>query len=413
MESLENNIRIAKIISQHITGQISAEEKMELEMWLQIKEANQVLFDRIIDNEQLAASLHSFVSSDTDAAFQEVKLKIEQDSISADAFQENTLYRKLISSKWMGIAAAILLSITVGVYLYNGLVPQSISKQLAGNDIAPGVNRATLTLADGQIIDLSDLKEGIVIGENEVKYVDGTHVIGAEAEKTVRPTDSAPIQTLTLTTPIGGQYQVTLPDGTKVWLNAESILKYPVRFIGPERRVELEGEAYFEVAHNKNKPFIAISKGQKVEVLGTQFNINAYADEPGIKTSLVQGSVSVSLPGNSNGHSTILIPGQQSIVKDEQIKVQNINLKQAIAWKNGRIEFESSDIYSIMRMLSRWYAIDVVYEPNLKDVLIGGSISKYRNISEVLAMLESTGEVHFKVESSDGNSKERRIIVMR
>ncbi|HWW40381.1 FecR family protein, partial [Pedobacter sp.] len=199
------------------------------------------------------------------------------------------------------------------------------------------------------------------------------------------------------------QYQLKLPDGTLVWLNSASSLRFPTQFAGKERSVELDGEAYFEVAKNKEMPFKVHVRAMEVRVLGTHFNVMAYDDEESISTTLLEGSVKV-----SNALQTAVIrPGQQASLKKSSgiLGVEEVNTVEAIAWKNGKFLFADEDIETIMRRISRWYNVEVEYRGNLSDKNFAGSISRYENVSEVLKMLELTGTIHFKVEG-------RRIIVM-
>ncbi|MGY0036944.1 FecR family protein [Pedobacter sp. NJ-S-72] len=209
-------------------------------------------------------------------------------------------------------------------------------------------------------------------------------------------------------TPKGGQYQLVLPDGTKVWLNAASSLRYPVAFQGNERKVELTGEAYFEVAKDKTRPFEVYSNNQVVQVLGTHFNINAYSNEPFVSTTLLEGSVKVT--NSLTNAQKIIRPGQQSLIsKDGQagIEVKNMDLDEAVAWKNGYFMFNEEELESILKKVSRWYNVDVQYEQEeLKHQLFSGTLSKYSNVSQVLKKLEMLQSIHFKIEG-------RKIIVTK
>jgi transmembrane sensor len=206
------------------------------------------------------------------------------------------------------------------------------------------------------------------------------------------------VQYNVLTTPKGGQYQVLLPDGTAVLLNAASSLRFPTAFTGREREVELKGEAYFDVSKNAAKPFrvklpSAAGAERTVDVLGTSFNIMAYPDEPFIKTTLVTGAVKVS----SDNASALLSPGQQALMDRKDIKVEKANIEEAIAWKNNEFYFNNTSIYSIMRQISRWYNVEVSYKDSL-NVFLNGNIRKNVNASKVFSMLELTGEVRFRTE---------------
>jgi len=292
-------------------------------------------------------------------------------------------------------AAAVLLLVAgiTGAYYYS----QNQEKELTvvKNDASPGGNRATLTLADGQAIDLNTQQSGIVMGDG-IKYLDGSSVLDKQAN--VRTSS----QVYTLTTPQGGTYQITLPDGTNVWLNSASTLKYPSRFEGEERVVELNGEAYFEVSKQVSKkakgqktPFKVISNLQTVEVLGTHFNINAYADERTTNTTLVEGAVRVLTAQTA----TLLKPGQQSRADTRGIRVADVDVETAIDWKNGDFIFADENLKSIMRKIARWYGVKVVYQDELSDDMYNAQISRNKNLSEVLHILELSKGLTFKIEN--------------
>jgi len=314
--------------------------------------------------------------------------------------------------KWpiITVAAAILIFLSVGLYLeLNKRVAQN---QLAHNhyhkdDIVPGSNKAILTLANGKQIILTGAINGTLAMQSRTeikKKADGEIVYTVDKSKTGN--SKLEVQYNTMTTPRGGQYWVTLPDGSKVLLNSASSLTYPTAFIGNERKVELTGEAYFEVAHDPVKPFKVNSNGQTVEVLGTHFNINAYSDEASIKTTLLEGAVRIS----KGGHMAMLKPGQQAQiaanVANSKINVTNVDTEDAIAWKNGLFIFEGDNIQHIMRMVSRWYDVNVEYNGNVPDDIFGGSTSRFSDVSQVLNVLQLTGKVHFKIEG-------RKIIVSK
>lgn len=197
---------------------------------------------------------------------------------------------------------------------------------------------------------------------------------------------------------MGGQYKLTLPDGSKVWLNAASSLKYPVVFIGNERKVEITGEAYFEIAKDESKPFKVLLNNMEIQVLGTHFNVNGYTDEEMIKTTLLEGKVKVL----ASGQTKYLLPGQQAQLKSSgNIAVTNeVNLEETVAWKDGNFQFENSDIKAVMRQLARWYDVDVSYKGNINKHFIG-SISRNVKLSQVLSMLQQTGEIKFKIEGKN------------
>jgi transmembrane sensor len=289
-------------------------------------------------------------------------------------------------------AAAVVILLGIWTVIF---VKTPFSKDYA-NDIDPGSNKAILTLGNGQKIILTDAKNGELIKESgiEVTKTEDGKVIYKTSNLTAKGSENT---YNLISTPKGGQYQIILPDGTKVWLNAASHLKFPTTFTGlVNRRVELSGEAYFEVSKDKLHPFLVVSNKQTVEVLGTHFNINAYQDEPTVKTTLLEGSVRVSDPDAV----AILKPNQQSVINSgNTIKVTQIDPEEAVAWKNGKFTFNKESLESIMKKLARWYDVEVIFQnKELGEQIFGGTISRYSKISEVLCVLERTGDVKFKIE---------------
>ncbi|RZM28825.1 MAG: FecR family protein [Pedobacter sp.] len=325
-----------------------------------------------------------------------------------------------INTKRILAAASIFISIAVGVYYfaYPGSADPEPFAAEHNPQIKPGGNKAYLTLSNGKRIVLSDSTTGTLAMQSGVKITktaDGQIVYQVTAQD-----DKDNGKYNVLEAPKGGQYQIVLIDGTKVWLNSASVLKYPARFSASERKVELTGEAYFEVAKSKKQPFRIITDSQEITVLGTHFNVNAYSDESDTKTTLVEGSVkvlSLSSPpsqaaGRDDGRAetraeVILKPGEQSVVHHGAIKVKDADMEEALAWKNGYFIFENDDMDMIMRKLERWYDVEVVYkgaEGNRTKVM--GTIEKNTDLPEVLKLLEATGKFKFKTEG-------RRITIMQ
>ncbi len=254
-------------------------------------------------------------------------------------------------------------------------------------NFTPGTSKAVLMTSDGRQLELSSSYEGIIVGD-QLLYEDGSVLLDEEAM------DQDIV--LTLATPRGGQYQVVLPDGTRVWLNADSKLQYPKVFSGNNRMVEMEGEAYFEVAKNDAQPFIVQTNREKVEVLGTHFNVNSYPEETTSAVALLEGKVKVSIADQS---AEFLQPGQQSLVKGGVIQVQQIAIAESVAWKNGEFMFNNESLSSVMRKLARWYDIEVEIAPDVQDISIWGSLSRYDNFSEALQVIKMTDDhIQFKVE---------------
>jgi len=273
--------------------------------------------------------------------------------------------------------------------------------------ITPGSNKAILTLDNGEQVVLEDAKNGIITqqGNASVNKTDSGRLL---YNKIAGNEAATSIVYNTLRTPYGGQYQMTLQDGTKVWLNAGSSLRFPASFSGNERNVTLIGEAYFEVAKDKDRPFlVTVNAGSgmpmTVKVLGTHFNINAYPDEQQNRVTLLEGAVKV----DCGAANALLAPGKEAILNklSGKISVSSGDTEAATAWKNGYFLFDNEKVESIMRQISRWYNVEIIYQGDVSRKAIAGSLSRSKNVDDVLKMLELTGTVHFKIEG-------RRITVM-
>ncbi|RZM01545.1 MAG: FecR family protein, partial [Pedobacter sp.] len=293
---------------------------------------------------------------------------------------------------WLGIAASLVLISLAGIYYNRGkneVKSDPIAETKSVGDIAPGGNKATLTLADGSTISLTDAANGDVASNGGIKITktkDGEVVYQVIADSAAALVNSLN----TLKTPRGGQYRINLPDGTKVLLNAASSLTFPISFAGQaERFVELSGEAYFEVAHNSQQPFVVSSANQKIQVLGTVFNINAYADEPATVTTLLEGSVKV-----FHGSEAKVIKPREATYVTSTIVTKRAD-EHDIAWKEGVISFNKANLETIMRQVSRWYDVEVSYAGKTPTRLFTGEISRSANLSELIAILESSN-IKFK-----------------
>lgn len=316
-------------------------------------------------------------------------------SLISDVQQFEKEKKRFSIYKYIGIAASILI-FGIAAFYMNRVKELKQAATLYVNDIAPGSNRAFLVLSNGKRLALAALSNGTIVRQSGIsitKVADGQLVY--TMEKHGQTSDANEYNTIEI--PKGGQYRVHLPDGTTVWLNSASTLKYPVNFaIFKERRVELSGEAYFEVAKDRKHPFRVKSDRQTVEVLGTHFNINTYADEPSVKTTLLEGSVKVS---SAHKAERTLKPGQQAdLAINGELNVFNVDTELSVAWKNKQFMFESERIETIMRMIERWYDVEVKYIGEKTEERFGGSVSRFDHVSKVLKSLESTGKVHFKIQ---------------
>jgi transmembrane sensor len=302
--------------------------------------------------------------------------------------------------KRMAVAASILLIFSIGYFkLRSSIPPVSIAGEIKRNkskDIKPGGQKALLTLSDGSQIVLDSASNGILALQGNTKVI---KLANGKLTYASSPATSAEILYNTMSTPVGGQYQLSLPDGSKVWLNAASSIRYPTAFSEKLRRVEITGEAYFEIAKNEKVPFIVqFNNGSEVKVLGTHFNIKAYADEQEIKTTLLEGSIIIT-HGQKN---SLLKPGNQAQINREGIiKVTlNADTEEAVAWKKGNFQFNKTDLQTVMRQAARWYNLDVEYKGKPSDDnRFTGKIPMSVNLSQLLKWMEWS-DVHFKLEGN-------------
>jgi len=339
--------------------------------------------------------------------------------LSEDELNQETeaIYKSLMKEKvpvkvkrlWYPAVAAACLLMVVGAGLFYYIQHSPEVKQVAAaniipNDVAPAKNTATLTLANGKKITLADAPIGLIAEQRNVsifKTSDGKLVYKSKSLKANEAPFLGNPELNIISTARGQQYQVILPDGSKIWLNAASSFTFPATFGSlKQRKVELTGEAYFEVAKDKSHPFIVKTDKQEVEVLGTHFNVNSYSDEDATKTTLLEGSVKVS---NSN-EQKILHPGQESLLAKNSLVIRKADTQEAVAWKNGDFIFNNEDFGSILRQVARWYNVEIIDKGNHENLHLSGTVSRSKNISAVLKALEITGKVKFKI---DGN----RVIV--
>jgi ferric-dicitrate binding protein FerR (iron transport regulator) len=308
------------------------------------------------------------------------------------------------------VAASVLLLLVsaAAVWLFYGrsLVNQPATAKLASDSltIRPVGDRAQLTLGNGSVVDLEAAKEGPIIGDGKAEidkqdarviYKGTVGATGSRMGEAAGSTARAELVYNTLTTPRGGMYSVVLSDGTKVWLNASSSLHYPTAFSGQTREVSLTGEAYFEVAQKAAQPFKVLVNGMEVTVLGTHFDVMAYDDESAIATTLLEGAVKVDF----KGRGIALNPGQQSLLVRgaDEMQVRNVDVDDAVAWKNGIFQFRSEDIKSVMRKVARWYDVDVRYDGQISEHF-SGAVRRDAEVSSLLRTMELTHEVRFHVE---------------
>jgi len=389
--------RFNYLFEQYFKGQASPDESNE---FLNIveddlhKERVQQLMEVYWNS--VAADEEVFFSQDQRDKMFAAIFKVDQPAATMTAKRIKLLPRIIA-------AAAAIAFIAIGIYFFKGTGhPELISGSQYANDVKPGANGATLTLSSGKQIKLTEAINGQLAKEAGVvvtKAADGQLVYKVEGS------EIASNKTNTLSTAKGESYMVTLPDQSKVWLNAASSLTYNTSLIeNGKRLVQLRGEAYFEVAKDKAHPFIVNTAMQEVEVLGTHFNINSYPEEGRTRTTLLEGSVKVHFPATAlpqkglSREEVLLKPGQQAILKDRQVQVRETDVELAVAWKNNKFIFERLPVTEIMRMIARWYDVEVVYNGDIPQETFWGSVSRFENVSKVLKPLESTGNIRFKIE---------------
>jgi ferric-dicitrate binding protein FerR (iron transport regulator) len=382
----DNAERIGYLIASFIKGTLTPLERRELDQWILASEENELLFDELTSEENIEATMKWYASVNEHKAAQRLRKRI--------AFAQPR--KGTISLSFIMVAASFVLLLGFAViYLItrsNNTPPESSSVAITSSDPLPGYDKAVLTLADGKKIVL-DSTAPSSIKNGTIKIGNGTIVYGTE-------TSDQPSENI-LTIPRGGQYKAVLPDGTKVWLNAESSLRYSTAFTDSERKVMLTGEAYFEVTKNKEKPFIVESSAGTVKVLGTQFNVNSYGDENVFTTTLVEGSVQIT----KGAAQKILKPGEQAKLKDGEISVAQVDTREFTSWKEGEFVFRNAPVLVVVKQLQRWYDLNVEFREPVEKHL-NATIKRNVPLSKVLHYLEQTGDVHFQV---DG----KKLIVMK
>ncbi len=319
-------------------------------------------------------------------------LSVDMSQTIAEIREQDNEYAHVVPlsrKRWTWYAAAaVILAVTGVFYFGNDRKPQQLNiaekktEIPLKHDIAPGSNRAMLTLSDGTVIYLDSATAGLLAKEGASsirKTTDGRIIYSPE-----NSTDASKIVYNTMSTPRGGQYNLILPDGSKVWLNAASSITYPTVFAGTDRTVSITGEVYFEVEKDAGKPFIVKTIHESIKVLGTHFNVNAYADENAVRTSLVEGRVMV--------EDKVLQPGQAYY----EGEVVTTNVSQDVAWKNGVFDFDDVEFASAMRQLSRWYNLDIQYDTEIPKIRYGGKIDRNLNLSQVLKVIDGVG-AHFEL----------------
>lgn len=384
---MTNYNEIVQLFKKKLQGTIDRDEEIVLMDWAKGNEQREKLLNEIAANDLLLEEVEQWLELDRQDIYpwNEKLHLLVQNRID----QHQNTHKNFLRKRFIYVAAAVILlfSVGLGVYLMKSATPTQLTGQVDIVDVPSGGNRATLTLGDGRIVQLDEDKEGLVFADG-LTYTDGSAVGGLRGHLS---------QSVTLSVPKGGKYQVSLSDGSKVWLNAESELIYPSSFIGNERLVQLKGEAYFDIAtkavDGKRVPFFVKTKAQTIEVLGTQFNVKAYPDEDETATVLVEGLVRI----QSDKKNIKLLPGEMGISnKLGMRKIAKVDTAEYLAWKNNKFIFNETPLKVALTQLSRWYDVRVVYDNNNSETFFYGEISREKSLLSVLNILQESG-VKFKL----------------
>ncbi len=377
---MEPSFNIADLIIKSFKGELSTLELQTLNNWVEKSKSNRDLFEKLTDNHILVNHIDLYQKFDAGESLGKINTQLDGSRVV-----------RFSSPRILKYAASLLLPLLASAaIIYYFTLSNEKSLSALDEQIHPGMNKATLILADGATIELQDnetfqdVKQGIFTVKSE-----NSSLVYASADD---PSEFQPIIYNTLTTPHGGRYSVRLSDGTRVTLNAGSSLKYPVSFTDSTRTVHLDGEAYFEVTHT-GKPFTVANNQQNIRVLGTAFNVSAYANEPAILTTLVEGKVQI----ETTSGQVILAPGEQSKLVGNQLTLEIVNTSRYTSWINGKFEFNHDNMDIVFKRLSRWY--DFNYEFENKDAMnfhFTGRLNNDQPISSILQMLEATSDIHFE-----------------
>ncbi|MBO9571735.1 MAG: FecR family protein [Chitinophagaceae bacterium] len=382
---------IAQLISRYLTDELTAAERLELDEWLKSASRHKELFNELADADKLTALLQEKGKYDKLRMKSLLREEFPQIPVNEPEAYENTDIpvsgrRFLLARLWWAAAAVILLIIgTIAYRFISTSVPEKkLAQTVTPVNILPGSDRAILTLSNGQKVELNSATSETI--------QDGTLSIGNNNGQLIYKKGDMVVMN-TMSTPRGGQYQLTLSDGTRVWLNAASSITYPTSFKEKTRTVTISGEAYFEVTANKSQPFIVKTIKEEITVLGTSFNVNAYEDEPTTKTSLIEGSIKI--------NNAILTPGKAYT----NHKIINTNIDQDIAWKNGAFGFDNTELEKALRQIARWYDIEIVYPDGVPNEFIKGDIGRNLTLNQAVKVLKDIG-VNCRIEG-------RKLVVLR
>ena len=380
MDLLKKRLDIARLVAEELTGTIDEKNRIVLARWLDEDERHRKEYTNIL--ESLKTGNEVWKDQERGRQLMESRWR---------AVKSQTVRKTGRWITWSKYAAVVLLFVSIGIFWLVNEEKQQEMEDITVAKIEHGSMKAQLVLANGKKVDLRpetnlQLEEvggtRILTSDNRVKYSGKDSLAGQPAE----------VKYNTLIVPRGGEFSLELADGTRVWLNAESRLRYPVAFMGKERKVEMEGEVYFEVAKNREKPFIVTVNGVDIRVLGTSFNVSAYQEE--VVTTLVEGKVQL----KRGDEQVVLSPNQQAIWSDDKFKVKQVDARNYVLWKEGIFYFEDVDLERILDDMARWYNVNIFYmNPTLKKMKFSVEIKRYEDINEILRRIEQTKRVKFEI----------------
>lgn len=389
MDKITDILRISTLIAKQRSFGLSEQEQIELGDWLDRDVANRRLYDELKNESNLESELSKFRRYDANAAFKRVMTRIaESEDVAASSHINWRMALKIAAS------ILIFLSVGLGLYYYQHSVKTQKNLQAytkRAHELLPGTHAAVLIMANGTRVGLTD--------HSDTSFNNGGSNIRASGGHLSYGSQSIPgaADTNTLVTNTGQAYNLILADGTRVWLNAGSSLKYPTRFGRKERTVFMTGEAFFAVAHQASAPFKVIVNGRQIRDIGTEFNVNAYNDSPTVNAALVSGSIEV----YTKGEHQIIKPGQLANIAERKILVVPADLKSITAWKNDLFIFHQAPLTKIMKIIARWYGAKVIYSPDfIGDDVFTGEMSRDIPVSKLLERIEKTGLARFSINSS-------------
>jgi len=383
-------IKISKLIYKERTDLLNDSETDFLNTWKNESEENRSIYERLIHDLDLDSKKIEYNQIDLGEAWKKLEPQLNAETKVRTLFKEFVRY-----------AAILILPLAIGGYLvYNAIDSVETYDEVLVDHITPGTQKATLVLANGEMIDLEDQKNRLIKTSEGDQLNNSDHKLSYNSEQLAE----MKIKWHRLVVPKGGEYQLQLADGTQVWLNSDSELKYTDRFVGKDRIVHLKGEAYFDVAEDKAHAFIVKTNTMDIKVYGTEFNVMAYEDEEAVHTTLVEGSVGVNLK-NERGivEKMMLKPNMQVAYNKGALKgeLKRVETRLYTGWKDGRFQFNDEDLGSIMRKLSRWYDVKVFFQnPSIQNIRFTGEMKRFEDFSTILDLLELGSDVEFEVKGN-------------